>query len=214
MFTKKNVITAAVLSGVALILVAFIATNLIRGHRRQVEDQRIAVLVADATVQLRQALGSAPSSASVAKLEEYLQTAKTSPNPTLGSAAEHYLLGAREIARRRAESERLTHDAAAARSALAAHMGRAANRNRDSGWIKNAAELKRRVEASHADLGRSLKTLDELLGGLPDAEKRLAPHVAASALLEAGEIDAARARAQDESKRAASELEKVRRVTP
>ncbi|MEA3195174.1 MAG: hypothetical protein QOD26_3507 [Betaproteobacteria bacterium] len=212
MFSKKNVITIAALSVVALILVAFIATNLIRGHRRQVEDQRIAVLVADATVQLRQALGSSPSTASVAKLEEYLQTAKTSPNPVLGGAAEHYLLGAREIARHRAESERLAHDATAARNALAAHMGRSANRS--SGWIKGATDLKRRVEASHAELARSLKTLDDLLGGLPDAEKRLAPHVAASALLEAGEIDAARARAQDESKRAASELEKVRRVVP
>ena len=78
----------------------------------------------------------------------------------------------------------------------------------------DAAELKRRVEVSHADLGRALKTVDELLYGLPDSKKRLAPYVAASALPEAAEIDAARARAQDESKRAASELEKVRRLTP
>jgi len=53
-----------------------------------------------------------------------------------------------------------------------------------------------------------------ILGRLEDAEKRLAPHVAASALLEAGEIDAARKRAQDDAKRAVSELEQVRRLTP
>ncbi len=210
--SKKNFIAAIALSVVALVLVAFIATNLIRGHRKKVEDQHIAVLVADGTVQLREALGKVPSSAAVAKLDEYLQSAKSSPNPDLGSAAEHYLLGAREIARRRAESERLTREAAAARNALAGHMARAERRN--SNWIKDAAELKRRVEASHADLTRSLKTLDDLLGNLPDAEKRLAPHVAASALLEAGEIDAARQRAQDDSKRAASELEQVRRIVP
>jgi hypothetical protein len=91
-------------------------------------------------------------------------------------------------------------------------MARAERRN--SNWIKDAAELKRRVEANHADLGRSLKTLDDLLGNLPEAEKRLAPHVAATALLEAGEIDAARQRAQDDSKRAATELEQVRRIVP
>ena len=210
--SKKNFIALVVLSVSALVLVAFIATNLIRGHRKKVEDQHIAVLVADGTVQLREALGKVPSSAAVAKLDEYLQSAKSSPNPDLGSAAEHYLLGAREIARRRAESERLTREAAAARNALAGHMARAERRN--SNWIKDAAELKRRVEASHADLTRSLKTLDDLLGNLPDAEKRLAPHVAASALLEAGEIDAARQRAQDDSKRAASELEQVRRIVP
>jgi hypothetical protein len=163
-------------------------------------------------VQLREALGKAPSSAAVAKLDEYLQAAQGSPDPDLGSAAEQYLLGAREIARRRADSERLAREAAAARNALAGHMARAERRN--SNWIKDAAELKRRVEANHADLGRSLKTLDDLLGNLPEAEKRLAPHVAATALLEAGEIDAARQRAQDDSKRAATELEQVRRIVP
>ena len=210
--SKKNFIAMVALSVAALVLVVVIATNLFRGHRKKVEDQRIAVLVADTTVQLRQALGSGPSGASVAKIEEYLQGAKASPNAAAGSAAESYLLGARGIARQRGESERLAREAAAAKNALAGHMARA--QRRDTAWIKNAAELKRRVEASYADLGRSLKTLDDLLGNLPEAEKRLAPHVAASALLEAGEIDAARARAQDQSKRAASELENVRRLTP
>ena len=209
--SKKNFIAIVVLSVTALVLVAFIATNLVRGHRKKVEDQRIAVLVGDATVQLREALGKVPSSAAVAKLEEYAQSAK-SPNPDLGSAAEQYLVGAREIAKRRADSERLTREAAAARNALAGHMARAERRN--TNWIRDAAELKRRVEASHADLSRSLKTLDDLLGNLPEAEKRLAPHVAATALLEAGEIYAARRRAQDDSKRAASELEQVRRIVP
>ena len=212
MFTRKEGIGIAVGGVVALILVVIIATNLIRGHRKKVEDDRVAVMVADATVQLRQALGGAPSGAGIAKLDEYLQTAKSSTNAAAGSAAEQYLIGAREIARRRADSERLAREAAAARNALAGHMRRAERRN--TTWIRDAAELKRRVETSHAALDRSLKTLDELLGNLPEAEKRLAPHVAASALLGAPEIDAARARAQDQSKRAASELEQVRRIVP
>ena len=210
MFTRKSLVTAGALGFVALILVAIIATNLIRGHRKKVEDDRIAVLVADGTAQLREALGKAPSAAAVAKLDEYVQSAKTSPNPDMGSAAEAYLLGAREIAKRRADGERLAREAAAARSALAGHMARAERRN--TNWIRNATELKRRVEASHADFERSLKTLDGLLAGLPDTERRLAPHVAAAALLQAGEIDAARKRAQDDSQRAAAELEQVRRI--
>jgi hypothetical protein len=208
--SKKNFIAGVALSVVALVLVAFIATNLIRGHRKKVEDHRIAALVADGTVQLREALGKAPTSAAVAKLDEYVQGAKSSPDPELGSAAETYLLGARGIARSRAESVRLTQEAAAARNALARHLARAERRN--SNWIRDAAELKRRVEASHADLGRSLKTLDDLLRNLPDAEKRLSPHVAASAMLEAGEIDAARKRALDDATRATDELEQVRRI--
>jgi hypothetical protein len=212
LISKKNLITIGALSLVALVIIAFIATNLILGYRKKVEDNRVALVVADATVELRKALAAGPSTASVAKLEEFVQSVKASPNPAAGSAAEAYLLGAREIARKRAESERLTREAAAARNALAGHMARAERRG--TNWIRDAAELKRRVEASHAELARSLKTLDDLLYGLPDAVKRLAPHVAASTLLETGEIDAARARAQDESKRAASELEKVRRITP
>jgi len=212
MLSKKNLITLGALSVVALVMVAFIATNLIRGYRKKVEDNRVAVVVADATAELRKALGAGPSADSAAKLDELARIAQNSPNAAAGSAAEAYLLGAREIVRRRVEGERLAREAAAARNALAGHMNRSASRN--SAWIRNAAELKRRVEASHADLGRALKTLDDLLSGLPDSEKRLAPHVAASALLETGEIDAARARAQDESKRAAAELEKARRITP
>jgi hypothetical protein len=194
------------------VIVIFIATNLIIGHRKKVEDNRIALVVADATLELRKALAAGPSTASVAKLDEFLQSVKSSPNPAAGSAAEAYLLGARGIARQRAESERLSREAAAARNALAGHMARAERRS--TAWFHGATELKRRVEASHADLARSLKTLDDLLYGLADAEKRLAPHVAAAALLEQREIDAARARAQDDSQRAASELEKVRRITP
>jgi hypothetical protein len=212
MLSKKNLIALGALSVVALVIVVFIATNLILNHRKKVEDGRIALVVADATLELRKALVAGPSTASVAKLDEFLESAKASPNAAAGSAAEAYLLGARGIARQRAESQRLAREAAAARNALAGHMARAERRG--SNWIRDAAELKRRVEASHADLARSLKTLDDLLYGLADAEKRLAPYVAAAALLEQGEIDAARARAQDDSKRAASELEQVRRIVP
>jgi len=211
MFSKKNLIALGALSAAALVIVIFIATNLIIGHRKKVEDSRIALVVADATLELRKALAG-PATTSVARLDELAQSVKASSNPAAGSAAEAYLLGARGIARQRAESERLSREAAAARNALAGHMARAERRS--TTWFHGATELKRRVEASHADLARTLKTLDDLLGNLPEAEKRLAPHVAASALLEAGEIDAARRRAQDDSKRAASELEQVRRIVP
>jgi hypothetical protein len=212
MFTRKAIIGLAAVGVAILVLVAVIATNLILGHRKKVEDDRIAGMVGDTTLQLRQALAGAPSGDGVKLIEEHLQSAKTSPSAAAASAAEQYLVGAREIARRRVDIARLEREAAAARNALAGHMARAERRN--TNWIRDAAELKRRVEAKHAELGRSLKTLEDLLNNLPEAEKRLAPHVAAAALLEAGEIDAARKRAQDQSKRAAEELEQVRRIVP
>jgi hypothetical protein len=212
MFNRKNLITLGVLSAIALVLVAFIATNAYRGHRKKVEDQRLAAFVADATIELRHALFKTPSGASLTKLEDYLQTAKSSPNVALGSAAEHYLLSAREITRRRVDAERFGRQAATSRQALTVHMSRSAGRG--PGWIQQATDLKRRVEADHAELSRSLKALEELLTQFPEAGKRIAPHVAAEALIDMKEIEAARVRTQEVSKNAASELERVRRLTP
>ena len=212
MFNRKNLITLGILSVIALVLVAFIATNAYRGHRKKVEDQRLAAFVADATVELRHALDKTPSGASLTKLEDYLQSAKSSPNPALGSAAEHYLLSAREITRRRVESERFGRQAATSRQALTVHMSRSASRG--PGWIQQAADLKRRVEADHVELARTLKALEELLTQFPEAGKRIAPHVAADSLIDMKEIEAARVRTQEISKNAAAELEKVRRLTP
>ena len=212
MFNRKNLITLGILSAIALVLVAFIATNAYRGHRKKVEDQRLAMFVSDATYELRQALDRTPSGASLTKLEDYLQSAKTSPNPALGSAAEHYLLGAREITRRRVETERYGRQAQTSRQALTVHMSRSAGRG--PGWIQQAADLKRRVEADHAELARSLKALEEVLTQFPEAGKRVAPHVAAESLIDMKEIEAARVRTQEISKNAAAELEKVRRLTP
>ena len=107
------------------------------------------------------------------------------------------MVSAREVARRRLDSERLLRTAAASRQALTGHMNRAARR--DTGWIKGALELKRDVERDHGDLARSLKTLDELLSGLHDVQKQLAPFVDAQLMLPDAQRDLARAVVQAEA---------------
>jgi len=204
----KTGLIAAAAAGLLVVVVA--GVFIFRGHQQSTDKRQIEAMVADTTEQLRQALAAGSSREIVARIDGHLQSVKSVRDSPLADAAEHYLLGAREIARRRADSDRLTGEAAASRRALASHMNRSGGRG--TGWIRDAMDLKRKLERDHTDLGRSLKALDELLYSLDDAKQRLAPHVSASLLLDDGALRAARARAQEEAKRTADELEKARRI--
>jgi hypothetical protein len=176
--------------------------------QRKEQRRHVIALLQDTTAELRKALRSPPAPDLVQKLDSNLKLAKSPRDRLLEDAAEHYIQGAREIVRRRADAERLTREASMSRRALSMHMAAAARR--DSYWIRVAADLKKRVERDHQDLDLSLKALSQLLFTLPDAQKRLEPHVEASLLLEDAERRAARDRAQQALERAHQELEKVR----
>jgi hypothetical protein len=176
--------------------------------KRKEERRHVIALLQDTTTELRKALRTPPAPDLVQKLDSNLKLAKSPRDRLLEDAAEHYIQGAREIVRRRADAERLTREASMSRRALSMHMAAAARR--DSYWIRVASDLKKRVERDHQDLDLSLKALSQLLFTLPDAQKRLEPHVEASLLLEDAERRAARDRAQQALERAHQELEKVR----
>lgn len=180
-------------------------------EKQKKEQERLVVrLLGDTTKQLRQALNGPPAADVVLKIDGNLKLVKAPRNPDLALAAEHYIHGAREIARRRADAERLARDAAMTRRALAMHMSAASAR--DTYWIRVASDLKKRVEREHFDLDVSLKALSHLLHTLPETQKQLAAHVDASLLLDEAERRKARERAEQDAKRAADELEKVRRL--
>jgi hypothetical protein len=175
---------------------------------KHAQQRKVTELLRDTTEELRR--GLAPRAAFpglVARIDENLQAATAPRDPRLAEAAGLYILGAREIVRRRVEAERLEREAAASREALAAHMAR--NRRNDA-WFRGALELKQRVEREHRDLDITLKAMDDLLYSLPEAEKQLAPHVSAAVLLEEDERREARRQLELRQKRAAAALEKVR----
>jgi hypothetical protein len=180
--------------------------------QKQKRDQQrsVAALLGDTTANLRKALSAPPGPELVTHIDGNLKQAKAPHYPELGDAAEHYIIGAREIVRRRSDAERLLREAAMSRRALAMHM--AAASRRDTYWIRIASDLKKRVERDHFDLEVSLKALSKLLFDLPEAQKRLSPHVDASLLLEDDARRNAREQAERTAKRAAEELEKVRRL--
>lgn len=199
-----------VAAAAAIAIAAVVGYGLHLTAKKRAEERAVVTVLSETTAQLREQL-KAPAPGSADKIEARLQLTKGWSNAELADATQHYLIGAREIVRRRADSLRFSDKAASSRAALAAHMKRAGAR-RDTSWFRTASDLKKQVERDHFDLELSLKTLAELLDTLPDAHKRLAPHGRASLLLEDSVRREARDQVVAEAKRAAGELEKARRL--
>jgi len=202
---------SVVLAGaIVALVVAGLAYMAYGAAQKRSQQRQVKELVVDTTDKLRQVLVAKSAPDLVAPLDANLKAARAPRDPKLADAAEHYILGAREIARRRADVERLSRQAAASRQALASHMAHAGHRG--TGWLNQAVVLKKRVEDEHFSLGLALKAMDELLFTLPDAERRLAPHVGREALIEASVRDSARKQTQDDLRRANDDLERMRRL--
>jgi len=180
--------------------------------QKRAQQRHVAELVRDSTDKLRQSLGPNASPELVTSIDTNLRSVKAPRDPALADAAEQYITGAREIARRRVAVAQLERKAAASRAALAGHMAHASRRN--DAWLRDALALKKRVENDHFELDVTLKALDELFYTLPDSEKPLAPRVGADALLDTTLAASARKEAQDELSRAATELSRVRNIVP
>jgi hypothetical protein len=207
-----NRTSAAVVGIIALAAAAVVGQAGFVAYQKRAQQKQVAALIGDSTEKLRQALGAKVTPELVTALDANLQATKAPRLPDLADAAEHYIIGAREIARRRVVTTDLERRAAASRAALAGHMAHASRRN--PAWLRDALSLKQRVEREHYDLGIALKALDELLYTLPESEKRLAPHVGQALLLDLKVADAARRQAQADAERAHDELTRVRRLAP
>lgn len=184
-------------------------------YDERAQQRAIAALVAETSVEIRESLSGMPSSERAVAIEatlEALQGTRKSRQRDFASAAEHYLIGARAIALRRVDAVRLAEHAQATRQALAAHMAGAARRG--EGWIRQAADLRRRMTQAYADLKRTQEAVAETLYTMPAVTKALAPYVERSALVEDAEFDAAYKRAQQEAEAAAGALRKAGRLPP
>jgi hypothetical protein len=202
----------AVLAVAAAVIVAaaFAVAFAYKGHKQKQDETAILAAVGDSTNVLVEALrGTAPADA-VQRIDAQVKAIKAAARTPLADAAEDYAVGAREIARRRADATRLAAPAAAARKALLAHL--AAGGTRNDGWFRRAGELKKRVDESHFELNQALKTLDGLLDGMLESRKRMAPLAGEKRVVEAALLDAARVQAREELKRSADELERARQV--
>ena len=173
--------------------------------QKRTQQAAIASAVGEASVALRQGLGRAPAGDEPKRIEAAMEKLRAA-NPTrqrdLAEAAEIYLVSARAVVERRAEAARLAQQASASRRQLIAHM---ASRTRGEAWIRQATELKKRMDQAYFDENVALEALADLLRGLPDSEERIAPQVGKAALVEASVVESAAEQAKADLKRASSE---------
>src|SRR3989442_15814089 len=187
MFNRTLAWAAGLIAVLALVVGGYLTYA---AAQKRVQQRQVAEMVRDTTEKLQQALAPKPAPELIAAIDANLKAARAPRDLALADAAEHYILGAREIARRRVDAERLARQAAASRQALAGHMARAAHRN--DGWMRDALALKKRVETDYFELGITLKATDELLFKLQDSEKRLEPRLGSDSLLDASVVASAR----------------------
>ena len=207
--TSKVATTVVVSAGIGIAsLVGFILQKEVRARY---EAHTMVAVLGDATAQLKGGVKAVPPGA-LEKLDANLKEVKGWSHVERAAATEEYLVGVREILRRRAEADRLAHKAAASRIALAGHMSRAGGR--DSQWIRTASALKKQVERDHFDLNLQLNALAELLESLPQSTKRLAPHVQRSLLFDDYSRRLAHESVLAEAKRAQLQLDKTRSLVP
>lgn len=172
------------------------------------QERAIAALVGEATAVLREGLSGKASADDLKRLDalaERLRAQKATRQRVLSDAAENYLLGSRAVLQRRVEAARFAQNAATVRRLAVAHLS--APRGRDDAWIRQATELKKRMDQAYFDENVALEALAELLRALPELEERLVPQIDAGALIEQDLIIAAMRRTEDDLKRAAAERE-------
>lgn len=216
---------AAIAGLASLLIIAIAGIWGYSAYQARERTRAVTAAIEDTTVRMRAALEVTPGArgrGSLAALERHaavldahldtVRKAAARGAAPLLDGAEHYILGAREILRRQIAGIRQWEETAASRAALAAHMRHAARRDR--AWIRQALERKKRLETEYFDYNLTLGALQELLGSMPEARKRLAPHVDEALLLEAGSAEQARRVAAKEAKRVSEELERVRRLSP
>jgi hypothetical protein len=198
---------SALVGAIGIAIAGGVGYLLHKEARQRSEAHSVVTIVEGATVELERGL-KMPSAEAVARVDDSLRVAQGWHDQQLVQATEPYLVGVREILRRRTDASRFEQKAAVSRAALVAHMSR--SERRDTPWIRAAMDLKKQVERDHFDLDVQLMALADLLGSLPEANKRLAPHVQASLLLEDSKRRSARDAVLAEAKRARDELDKVR----
>jgi hypothetical protein len=202
---------ATVAVGVAAaLIVGGIGYFALSGSQKRAQQKHVAALVSDSTGKLREALTRRASAEIVAGIDADTKALNAPRDPLLASTAEQYMVASREIVRRRVDADRLLRQAAGSRRALEVHM----RSGRGQAWIREALELKKRVETDHSDLDTVLKAYDVLLFDMVDMNKALAPRIGEEPLFDNKSIADARKQGQAEAANATRELERVRRLTP
>ena len=217
-YDTKTITIAALIVAVPLLYWGYSA------HKKSGANKTILALVTDTSTRLRDALESetAPPPTDrvrlVKKLDEHAATADLSLQTlkrldaapvALADAADDYLVTAREILKKQADSHRYRLLLAESSQALRAHMR---HDNHTRAWIQEAVKVKERVNKDYRSYNLAAGLLDKLLGSFAASQKKIAPHAGRSALIEDSLVADARGRVQEDMKAVAAQFEKLGQI--
>lgn len=215
--------TRTIVIAVAALLAAAIGYQLF-GPDPAREARRSAVAsITDTAARLRAAFaieaGPAPAdrAETVKQLDEHaaavdrrlaeLKGMDAARDQALADAADYYVVTAREILKRQADSHRYRLLLAESYRALREHMR---SGSRAASWVREAVKARQRVNQDFRGYSLAAGALDQMLESFDAAQKRIAPYVDASALVPESLVEDARARNRAELKRLTAEIERSR----
>ena len=231
MLTRKQKTIA--LAAVAALIVVLASGGLFRVHQKRVQHATVTAWVLEAGAHLRAALGAEPGKPgavdesgapkvletlkaldaryeAVAKNHAALRAQSGAlPRDTV-DAADHYLIGAREILRLYAASRRHRHFTVVGLRELWEHMG--SRYAQGPGWTTEAVRRKDLLEREYFHYRNTTEAMARLLDGYVEDLARVASLLDAQALPDAPMIRAARERTLEEVKKLTVEMERLRKL--
>lgn len=217
-YNTKTIAIAALIVAVPLLYWGYSA------HKKGGASKTILALVTDTSARLRDALESeaAPPPTDrtklVKKLDEHAATADASLQTlkrldaapvALADAADDYIVTAREILKKQADSHRYRLLLAESSQALRDHMR---HDNHTRAWIQEAIKVKERVNKDYRGYNLAADLLDKLLGSFAVSQKKIAPHAGRAILIEDSLVADARGRVQEDMKLVAAQFEKLGQI--
>jgi hypothetical protein len=189
-------------------------------HQKSELRKTIVGLVADSASRMREALATPADSPETTRRDEehaaaadrnlaQLKSLAAAREQLLADAADDYLLTSREILKRVVESRRYRQMLTESLQALTEHMR---SDNRTGAWVQEAVKARERVNKDHRGYAAATTALDKLLPSFLDSQKRIAPDVGPSVLIDATAIEAARARVASAASQAEAEVAKSRQL--
>lgn len=212
---------------IGVIAVAVVAAGLgywgYSAHKHRELRAAVGAFLKDSSARMRDALGmeTAPATVNraqfVSKLNEHATIAERNlqlfkrldlaRDRPLTDAADDYLLTTREILKKQLDSHRHRLLLEESSQALVSHM-RAGSRG--STWVQDAVKAKERVNKDYRSYNLATEAYGKLLETFPASQKKIAPHVDKTFLIEDGPIAEARRRALQEARQIASDMDRIR----
>lgn len=206
LLAPRTLVAVALAAGLIAALIA--AYWAFASHQKASQERAIGALVGETTAVLRDGLSGKASADDLKRIDAFLEklhAEKVTRQRALADAADNYLSGSRAVLQRRIDAARFAQNAANVRRLVVAHLS--APRGRDDAWIRQATELKKRMDQAYFEESVALEALVELLRALPETGERLAPQLGRGALVEQDLILSAMRRTEDDLQRTAAERE-------